>query len=224
MLDILKKRQNTSTPKAPVNKGASAGARDFIPQFTHSNIDTILSKNGEVMQTIRISENLRGLNYEPHNNVDGDLRECIRKALTNHIASDNVAIWIHTLRKRRGVSFHAQYDNAFAAYVNNGWRAKNGWSQQYYNEVYITLVYDGQSGKLFDQHMFREGSTLRKNRALRDAYVAHGGYAIAGADRNDHHAGVPFHSKPGRAQGMQRAEGTVRNERRQLFHAGERTE
>jgi len=172
MLDILKKRQNTSTPKAPVNKGASAGARDFIPQFTHSNIDTILSKNGEVMQTIRISENLRGLNYEPHNNVDGDLRECIRKALTNHIASDNVAIWIHTLRKRRGVSFHAQYDNAFAAYVNNGWRAKNGWSQQYYNEVYITLVYDGQSGKLFDQHMFREGSTLRKNRALRDAYVA----------------------------------------------------
>jgi len=170
MLNSLKRKKNPTAAPQPAKSG-SVDARDFIPQFTHYNAHSIVTKNGEVMQTIRISANKSGLNYEPHDRAGGNLREWIRKALSTHIASDNVAIWVHTLRKRRAVTFNSHYDNAFANHVNSGWRAKNGWSHQYYNEVYITLIYDGQRGKLFDKSAFQKGATLKKNRVMRDIYI-----------------------------------------------------
>lgn len=170
MLEALKRKKDPNAPK-PTGKAASVNARDFIPQFTHYNAHTIITKNGEVMQTIRIASNRSGLNYEPYERGGGNLRECIRKALSNHIASDNVAIWIHTLRKRRAVSFTAHYDNPFAAHVNKGWRTRNGWSHQYYNEVYVTLVFDGQKGALFDKELLKSGATTKRNREMRDTYI-----------------------------------------------------
>lgn len=171
MLGVLKKKKDASAVSLPPSKAASVDARDFIPQFTHYNAHTLLTKNGEVMQTIRISHNKNGLNYEPHDRSGGNLRECIRRAVASHVPSDNVAIWIHTLRKRRSVSFLAHYDNAFADHMNKLWRAKNGWSHQYYNEVYITLIFDGQGSKLTDKELIKEGSTPKKNRAMRDTYI-----------------------------------------------------
>lgn len=171
MLGKLKKQPNTDAAKSQQGKSVSTDARDFIPQFAHFNTHSVVTKNGEVMQTIRISQNRYGLDYEPHDRSGGNLRECIRKALVRHIPNDNIAIWIHTLRKRRGVTFKTQYDNAFAAHVNSGWRAKNGWSHQYFNEVYITLIYEGQSSKFLDKSLAREGSTVKRNRAMRDVYI-----------------------------------------------------
>lgn len=171
MLDMLKKRQSSTVEKSASAKSASVVARDFLPTFVHYNNHTLLTKDGGVVQTLRIGENIHGLDYEPHDKNGGNLRDCIRKALTAHIPSDHIAIWIHTLRKRRNVNFNAHYDNPFAAHVNAGWRTKNGWAHQYYNEVYITLVYDGQSGKLIDQSLFKEGITTKKNRMMRDTYI-----------------------------------------------------
>lgn len=168
---ILKKRQDSSAVKPPPPKTATAHSRDFIPAFTHYNSHTLITKDGGVMQTIVIRENKNGLDYEPHDRQGGNLRDCIRKALCAHIPGDNVAVWIHTLRKRRGVNFTAHYDNAFAAHVNKGWRAENGWSHRYYNEVYITLVYEGQGGKLFDKTLLKDGITTKRNREMRDTYI-----------------------------------------------------
>jgi type IV secretion system protein VirB4 len=171
MMGVLKKRQDSSALKTPVSKSASVDARDFIPHFTHYNAHTLVTKNGEVTQTLRVDANKSGMDYEPHDRSGGNLRECIRKALSQHIASDNVAIWIHTLRKRRAVTFRAHYDNNFADYVNKGWRTKNGWSHQYYNEVYITLVYDGQNGGMLDKDLYKDGAITKRNRMMRDTYI-----------------------------------------------------
>lgn len=170
MLGKLKKTTETGSAKQAA-KIATTDARDFIPQFTHLNAYTLLTKNGEVMQTIRISHNRNGLDYEPHDRNGGNLRECIRKALVTHIPNDNIGVWIHTLRRRRGVSFKTDYGNDFAKHVNEKWRSKHGWSHQYYNEVYVTLIYEGQTSKLLDANMFRQSSTLKKNRSMRDIYV-----------------------------------------------------
>jgi len=170
MLEALKRKKDPAAKATPA-KAASVDARPFIPQYTHYNSHTIVTKDGGVMQTIRVMENKSGLNYEPYERGGAGLRECIRRALVTHIASDNVSIWIHTLRKRRAVSFQAHYDNDFAAYVNKSWRAKNGWSHQYYNEVYITLVYDGQKAKLFDKELLKDGLTIKNNRSMRENYI-----------------------------------------------------
>ena len=160
MLGALKKRHNIKAVKPAASKVASTDARPFIPQFTHFNEHSIATKDGGIMQTIRIAENQGGLNYEQHDRSGGSLRDCIRKAIGHYVSTDNVAVWIHTLRKRRNVSFTAQYDNAFATHVNQGWRIKNGWSHQYYNEVYVTLLYDGQTAKLLDKNLFKQCAKL----------------------------------------------------------------
>ena len=167
MLAGLKNRKNIAAPPAPV-KAASVDAQPFLPPYTHYQPHMLVTKDGGVMQTIRISENKSGLNYEPHDSKGGGLRDCIRRAIGTHVATANVAVWIHTLRKRRAVSFSASYQNGFAAYLNDKWRSLHGWSHQYYNEVYITLVYDGQSAKLTDKHLFKQGSTMKQNREMRE--------------------------------------------------------
>ncbi len=172
MLGALKKRTSSAAQQAAnSNKIVSTDARPFLPPFTHYQPHCLLTKDGEVMQTIRIGENKTGLNYEPHDRAGGNLRECIRRALGVHVSTSNVAIWIHTLRKRQGVNFNAAYNNPFATYLNEKWRTKHGWSHQYYNEVYVTLVYDGQSGRLTDRELFRQGATMKQNRALRETYI-----------------------------------------------------
>ncbi|MDX2073891.1 MAG: hypothetical protein SFX19_05955 [Alphaproteobacteria bacterium] len=171
MLNLLNKRQDNAAVNPTPAKTGATNAREFLPAFIHYNAHTLLTRDGGVMQTIRIGANKDGLDYEAHDKHGGNLRDSIRKALATHIPGDQVAIWIHTLRKRRGVTFHAHYDNAFAAHVDAKWKAQNGWAHQYYNEVYITLVYDGQTARMADNAVLKEGVTLKKNRMMRNIYI-----------------------------------------------------
>lgn len=171
MLKLLQKIQDAAANQPTASKFPSVIARDFIPQCEHFDPYTLATKNGELMQTIRISMNRDGLNYEQHDDVVSSLRESIRTALLNSISTDNVAVWIHTLRKRRQVTFDNEFTNPFAAYINNQWRKKHGWEHQYYNEVYVTLIYDGQSGKLFDGKLVKDGVWPSRNRQFRHTYL-----------------------------------------------------
>ncbi len=170
MLELLQKITSADNkPKAP--KSASYAANDFIPFCEHFDSRTIVTKNGELLQTLRIAMNTDGLNYEHHDDNIPSLRDLIRSAIMDSVYTDNIGVWIHTLRKRERVNFEQNFTNDFAGYVNDSWNKLHGWSHRYYNEVYVTLIYDGQACPMFSGNAIKESLNPKKNRLVRRSYI-----------------------------------------------------
>lgn len=171
ILKFLQKKDAGESATAPAIAVASVDAQPFLPFYGHYSPDTLITKNGELLQTIRITANRLGHNYESGGDDEATLRELLRASLCAQIPSDEYAVWIHTLRKRKSVSFDASFDNGFSHYVNQQWRKNHNWTHHFYNEIYITIVHNGQSGKLFDKTNLKHGSTRKRNRALCNEYL-----------------------------------------------------
>lgn len=165
MLLFVKKKPETSMKLQPEKSLA-----EFIPYYCHINPHTLLTKNGEVLQIIKIAANARGLDYESGSGGDSAVRETIRRAIRECIPSGRYALWIHTLRKRKPVSFTANITDAFEAYLHKQWQKKHRWQYQYYNEVYITILHDGSATPLLDKQL-QKTLGVKKNRAFQNAHI-----------------------------------------------------
>ncbi len=158
---------------------AAAAAKDalitpvseFIPYYCHYNQHTILTKNGELLQTIKIAINSKGLNYESGTDASTIVREVIREALVKHVKSDSIAIWLHTFRKRQPIKYRGKFREALAAKVHDRWQQIHRWKYQYYNEIYVTLVQEGQSSNLTDTDNFKNLIFNSRNRVFRNSYL-----------------------------------------------------
>jgi len=167
MLLFLKKK--TDDADTPEQGAAPVSFNEFLPYYCHFDPHTLLTKNGELLQIIKITGNASGRDYE---NGDGmTVREAIRTAITESIDSDKFALWVHTVRKRKSVRHAVQFKEAFAAYVHNQWQQKNHWRYQYYNEVYVTILHEGQSADLFDRKILGHVFLTNRNRRFRNAYL-----------------------------------------------------
>jgi type IV secretion system protein VirB4 len=179
MMLFLKKKTDAKTPGDAGPAGAPSVSHnnlsEFIPYDCHINPHTLLTKNGEVLQTIKIASNTLGLDYEGGNTdpnaIPINVREIVRRAIKNHIKSDKLAFWIHTMRKRRDVSYKTPTEGGFEAYVHSRWQKKNAWKYQYYNEIYVTLMHEGQSADLIDSKHMKEVVIPLKNRQFRNDYI-----------------------------------------------------
>jgi type IV secretion system protein VirB4 len=119
---------------------------DFIPYACHFDKNTILTKNGELIQTIRIV----GFSYDNVGKKQFNLRENVRKALASHVVHDNFALYFHTVRQKRNLSPGGNYKNHFTNKTNQAWIKKNYWHDKYVNELYITFVTEGHNFPLSD--------------------------------------------------------------------------
>ncbi|NDF11568.1 MAG: hypothetical protein EB060_01965 [Proteobacteria bacterium] len=121
---------------------------EFIPLACHFDPNTLLTKNGELLQTIKIT----GFTYESVFNNDGKkttLRRMIRTAIAESFTSNNYALWIHTVRRKKNLNVGGQYrPGSFEEYVHQSWVKRNDWENKYVNELYITVVREGESFKL----------------------------------------------------------------------------
>lgn len=144
---------------------------EFVPYYCHYNPHTLLTKNGELVQIIKIATNTRGLEYESGDTENGALRDMIRQAIVSEVNSDRYAIWIHTFRKRKKVSFATKFKESFADYTYRQWQKKHRWSHQYYNEIYVTILHDGQSTQLLDSKTLKYVSLPKRNRVFRNKYL-----------------------------------------------------
>jgi type IV secretion system protein VirB4 len=168
MLHLLKKKQEISVT------GGEADTRDlsaYVPYYSHFNDHTLLTKNGEVMQIIRIRCNNAGLNYESGESEEDNVREHIRTAIANAITTDDYALWIHTIRRRKKVQYSSTVADPFASYVNTEWQKTHPWKFQYYNEIYISILHNGQSGELLDKRMRARTFNPKSNRVLRNEFL-----------------------------------------------------
>lgn len=179
MLTFLKKKNDTDAPvvveKPPVALGGpEVPFHDFLPYFAHYNAHTLLTKNGELMQTIRIASNAAGLDYEGGSGTKDKtrtVRDLLRQAIGTHVKADNFSIWIHTIRKSSPIHYEGQHAEPFAAYVHKQWQQQHPWKNQYHNEIYVSILHEGQSTHMLDQKNLRQIVLAPSNRRFRHAYL-----------------------------------------------------
>ena len=117
-------------------------AEQCIPYACHYDDYNLLTKNGELMQVIKIE----GYSKEMISSEENiDLRTIIRKAITDNIKDRKVAIWFHTIRRKRNLDSINYYPWTFAKDTHDAWAKKNYWRDKFVNELYVTILYDGEN-------------------------------------------------------------------------------
>lgn len=174
MLDFLKRDKDpleSEKTKPDVSGVAAKELHEFIPYSAHFDHDTIITKNGELLKIIKIDSNNFGLNYESAQEDQHTVRETIRRAITSTIKTDQFSFWIHTMRRRQPITHEGAYEEEATAYVYDKWKTKHDWKYQYYNEIYITILHDGQDAKLFHKTDLKHVMLPGKNKAFRGQYL-----------------------------------------------------
>lgn len=144
---------------------------DFIPYAYHYDPYTLLTKNGELMQMIRITANSSGVDYESPEPGMMPLRDAIRHAINGSVNSNEYAYWVHTLRRRFPINYTPQYSERTAADLYRAWSGKRRWQHSFTNEVYISILRQGQAADMFDFKEISKTLLLAQNRHYREVYV-----------------------------------------------------
>lgn len=150
---------------------------EFVPYACMFDPNTILTKNGELLQTLRVkgftSEELSGGNGD-------DLRTAVRNAILKHIDSSVYAVWIHTMRRKSDMRAGGEFPDNFSRKLDETWNARNKWESHYVNEMYITIVREGQSADITSVKGFFTGLIPRIDKYIRNKYIDE---IITGLDR-----------------------------------------
>ena len=84
------------------NKGAVADKEfpesHFIPYECHYDSKTIITKDKELMQVIKIE----GFSFETADDEELDMKKNVRNALFKSMTQGNVALWTHIVRVKKG--------------------------------------------------------------------------------------------------------------------------
>ena len=125
-------------------------AEDFIPIACHYNENTLLTKNGELLQTIQIN----GINSERISDKLFNLRDVVRNAISKNVQSKKFAFWIHTVRRKTNLDDTAPYNKLLPANIHYIWRQKNYWDDKFVNTLYISIIYDSAEIKIKNFNSF----------------------------------------------------------------------
>jgi type IV secretion system protein VirB4 len=114
---------------------------NFIPYACHYDKNSIITKNGELIQIIK----LVGFSHEMLGNNFVEIREIVRNAIKDNIKSDKLSLCFHTIRTKKNIDPVGIYKNQFSREAHAAWNRKNYWDDKYINELYITVMHVGQS-------------------------------------------------------------------------------
>lgn len=161
--EVAKDRGNSSRLTSP--------ASDFIPYACHYNKDTILTKNGELLQIIKI----KGLSHEILGSNSLSLRDTIRKSVLEKFKTDDFALCFHTIRKRVNLDTAPSFPSAFNSELHKSWVSQNKWDKKFENELYITIICSGinieVNFKNFPGMFFVESLIKKHNKLIDDNCV-----------------------------------------------------
>ncbi len=135
---------------------------NFIPYACHYDANTILTKNGELLQTIKIV----GFTYETLAVSSLSLRDTVRKAVLDQVKSPDFALYFHTVRRKHSLDSHPNFPTFFAQKLHEQWVKKNNWDDKYINELYLTVIHSGISLKLSSIDLlkyFRSGKLYKEH-------------------------------------------------------------
>jgi len=134
---------------------------DFVPYACLYDPSTIATKDGELLQTIKIT----GLGYDVQ--AHGNLRTAIRTAIKKTIPDDRYAIWLHTLRRKQTSGARTHFPDPFSGKIDEAWRANQPSSISYTNELYVSIVRAGEPAELKNFKLFKQSLLPNRNRTAR---------------------------------------------------------
>jgi type IV secretion system protein VirB4 len=151
-----------SNPKP--NKAAysqkEVNASNFIPYKCHWNRNTILTKNNELMQVIKIG----GFSFETADDVDLEIKKNMRNLLIKNMTSGNIILYFHTIRKKKPLnsatnkrSLKSVDITDFSEYLKFMWEDKHSSAKAFFNELYISIVYKAdKAGAAILEYLFNK--------------------------------------------------------------------
>lgn len=110
---------------------------DFIPYSSHVNKNTVKLQNGDYIQTIR----LQGAAHESADVRDINSWHDQLNGLMRNIASPNLAVWSHVIRREFGEYPGGEYQPGFCKDFNDKYRQFVSKERMLVNELYLTIVY-----------------------------------------------------------------------------------
>lgn len=140
----------------------------FIPYACHFNDNTILTKNGELLQTLKIV----GFTYETIGGASLGLRDIVRKAVLERIKSSNFALYFHTVRRKHSLDTKPKFPTFFPQKLHENWVEKNHWDKKFINELYVTIIHSGLTLKAQSidlAHYFNSGSLYKNHNEYIDS-------------------------------------------------------
>lgn len=140
---------------------------DFVPYACLYDADTVMTKNGELLQIIKIT----GFTYEAISSEEADLRSVIRQALVRSIPSDDYAVWFHTIRRKKRLSPDVPFPDPFSGQLHEAWKKRNEWDRKFINELYVSIVHEGQSADITSVKGFFEGLIPAYDKRVRNQYL-----------------------------------------------------
>ncbi len=137
LLELIAKKVKQKDSSKPTAKRPD---EDFIPYVCHYGPNTILTKNGELLQIIRVT----GFSNESIAAELISLRDAVRDAVSDHIKDNKVALWFNTIRRKKDITPRDKnIPDLFSKTLNKAWVKENEWNDQYVNELYITIIVEG---------------------------------------------------------------------------------
>jgi len=121
-------------------------ASEFIPYKCHWDSNTILTKNNQLMQVIKIA----GFSFETADDEDLDIHKSMRNLLFKNMASGNITLYFHTIRKRKPLTTEKdayildptiKIPSDFVTYLSNEWTRKYSTFKSFSNDLYVSILY-----------------------------------------------------------------------------------
>ncbi len=112
-----------------------ASMSHFIPYKCHYNSDTLLTYNDELVRVIKI----RGFAFETADDIDIDLKKNARNNLFKGMATGNLSLYFHTIRRREKSFPDGEMPDKFSDELNKRWEEKHR-DRSFINEHYLTII------------------------------------------------------------------------------------
>ncbi|MBU6140338.1 MAG: hypothetical protein KGP29_02110 [Proteobacteria bacterium] len=153
--------------KDPSKLIAKIPDEDFIPYVCHYDENTILTKNGELMQIIRIS----GLNKGSKLSELISLRETVREAIVDNVKENKFALWFSTIRRKKNITPKGEFKDFLSKKINDAWVNENHWHDQYINELYITIITEGLDTSVTNLNQFFRSLSYLATKSLHKKFL-----------------------------------------------------
>lgn len=111
-------------------------AGSHLPYARHIDDVTIETRDGLLMQTIRLG----GLLFETADSDELNYRAELRDAMLRAVGSSRYAIYHHLVRRKADVALDAEWPDDFSERLDERWRSRLGRKQLYVNELFLTIV------------------------------------------------------------------------------------
>lgn len=125
--------------QAPAGNEAKASEqrlRRFIPYLAHYDGETLLTEDDQLVQIIQ----LEGLAFQTRDEEELKRQKRFRNRLARSIAKSDLGITVHVVRRKHFQYPEGTFPNRFCMELDAAWRRKHQQSEQYVNEIYVSLV------------------------------------------------------------------------------------